>query len=177
LLGQALERGSVSFLAHYLCAQKFRLASGFRGSFNVRVKGEQFKEIRSELQNRFIDADFGGRPPFNRIFSSWSSRRTRLGREALAAAIQLEPENLSYLLSLAQAQLLREMFRRRAAPWTFCARPLREFTTPAPCPGTPAGKWTTRRTASRWPLNQPDRAFWGKHPISRRKCAAIVKLS
>src|SRR5438552_8386229 len=50
LLGQALQRGSVNFLAHYVyAAQKFRLASRST-DYYLKVKGEAAKEIRAELK-------------------------------------------------------------------------------------------------------------------------------
>jgi len=109
LLGQALERGSVSFLAHYVyAAQKFRLASGSADHY-VRVKGEAAKEIRSELQKSLsLMPDFGGAHHLIGIFELVQQEDAASAEKHLQRAIQLEPENLSYLLSLAQAQLLRE---------------------------------------------------------------------
>jgi tetratricopeptide (TPR) repeat protein len=109
LLAQALGRGSVSFLAHYVyAAQKFRLASGSADHF-VRVKGEVAKEIRSELQKSLsLMPDFGGAHHLIGIFELVQQEDAASAEKHLQRAIQLEPENLSYLLSFAQAQLLRE---------------------------------------------------------------------
>jgi len=109
LLGQALQRGSISFLAHYMyAAQKFRMASSSAEHF-VAVKGETATEIRAELQKSLsLMPDFGSAQHLLGVFELVQGENAAAAEKHLQRAIQLEPENLSYLLSLAQSQLLKE---------------------------------------------------------------------
>jgi len=109
LLSQAMKRGPVSFLAHHVyAAQKFRLASGSADLYRP-VRGETAREIRSELQKSLsLMPDFAGSHHLIGIFELVQQEDATSAEKHLQRAIQLEPENLSYLLSLAQAQLLKE---------------------------------------------------------------------
>jgi tetratricopeptide (TPR) repeat protein len=109
LLGQALQRGSISFLAHYIyAAQKFKLASQSADYF-VAVKGEAANEIRTELKKSLsLMPDFGGAHHLLGIFELVQGENAAEAEKHLQRAIQLEPENLSYLLSLAQSQMLKD---------------------------------------------------------------------
>jgi tetratricopeptide (TPR) repeat protein len=106
LLGQALKRGSTSFLAHYVyAAQKLRLASR-SGDYFVRVKGEAADDIRSELQKSLaVMPDFGGAHHLLGVFELVQGENVAAAEKHLQRAIQLEPENMAYLLSLAESQL------------------------------------------------------------------------
>jgi tetratricopeptide (TPR) repeat protein len=109
LLTKAFERGSGSFLAHYTCgAQTFRLASGSPAHYRP-VKNEAAKEIRRELQKALaLMPDFGAAHHLMGIFELVQQDDPISAEKHLQRAIQLEPENLSYLFSLAQAQLLKK---------------------------------------------------------------------
>jgi tetratricopeptide (TPR) repeat protein len=109
LLGKALERGSVSFLAHYVyAAQKFKQHSRSAGYYSS-VEGEAANEIRSELKKSLsLMPDFGGAHHLLGVFELVQGENAAAAEKHLQRAIQLEPENLSYLLSLAQAQLLKD---------------------------------------------------------------------
>ncbi len=109
LLGQALRRGSISFLAHYIyAAQKLKLAAKSSDYF-VPVKGETENEIRAELKKSVtLMPDFGGAHHLLGVFELVQGENAAAAEKHLQRAIQLEPENLSYLLSLAQSQLLKE---------------------------------------------------------------------
>jgi len=109
LLGQALQRGSLSFLAHYVyAAQKFKQASRSAEYF-VPVKGDAANEIRAELKKSLsLMPDFGGAHHLLGVFELVQGEDAAAAEKSLQRAIQLEPENLSYLLSLAQSQLLKE---------------------------------------------------------------------
>jgi len=109
LLGQALQRGSVNFLAHYVyAAQKFRLASRST-DYYLKVKGEAAKEIRAELEKSLsLMPDFAGAHHLLGVFELVQEEAPASAEKHLQRAIQLEPENLSYLFSLAQAQLLKD---------------------------------------------------------------------
>jgi len=108
-LGNALERGSVSFLAHYVyAAQKFKQGSRSTGYYS-RIEGEAANEIRSELKKSLsLMPDFGGAHHLLGLFELVQGEDAAAAEKHLKRAIQLEPENLSYLLSLAQAQMLKE---------------------------------------------------------------------
>ena len=108
-LGQALQRGSVSFLAHYLyAAQKFRLVSRVANHYQP-VKGEPAREIRGELEKSLaLMPDFAGAHHLLGIFELVQEEDPASAEKHLRRAVQLEPENLSYLFSLAQAQVLKE---------------------------------------------------------------------
>ena len=108
-LGQALQRGSVSFLAHYIyAAQKLRLAS-HSATHYVPVKGPPATEIRAELEKSLsLMPDFAGAHHLLGIFELLQEEDPAAAEKHLRRAIQLEPENLAYLFSLAQAQLLKD---------------------------------------------------------------------
>ncbi len=109
LLGQALQRGSVSFLAHYMyAAQKFRLVSR-SGDHYEPVQGEQAREIRAELEKSLaLMPNFAEAHHLLGIFEFVQEEDPASAEKHLRRAVQLEPENMSYLFSLAQAQMLKE---------------------------------------------------------------------
>ena len=108
-LGHALQLGSISFLAHYLyAAQKFRLLSRSTSHY-VPLKGEAAAEIRAELEKSLsLMPNFAGAHHLLGVFELLQAEDPASAEKHLRRAIQLEPENLSYLFSLAQAQLLKE---------------------------------------------------------------------
>jgi len=105
LLGEALQRGSTSFLAHYLYAdEKYELAGDADGRHS-RLPNEAVEAVRAELEKSLALM-----PDFSRAHYLLGFLEMVQGREAIAAehlrrAVQLEPENHAYLLSLAEAQL------------------------------------------------------------------------
>jgi tetratricopeptide (TPR) repeat protein len=101
----ALERGSSSFLAHYLYARaKFQSAAeaqGRRGS----LPGETAAEIHSELLKSIVlMPDFGPSHELFGILEMAHGENLPLAVQHLQLAVQLEPGNPYYLLALAEAQ-------------------------------------------------------------------------
>jgi len=104
-LKEALQRGSSSYLVHYLYAwEKFRLAADAqdgRGS----LSGETAAEIHDELLKSIVlMPNFG---PSHELFGILEAERggnMPLAVQHLQLAVQLEPENPYFLLALADAQ-------------------------------------------------------------------------
>jgi Flp pilus assembly protein TadD len=119
-LHEALQRGSTSFLAHYAYArEKYQLTAD--GSDRYSALGtEPANEIRTELQKSLgLMPDFGPAHRLLGFFEMAQGDNLAAAEQHLQRAIQLEPENLSYRLSLAQAQLRRneiEEARRTLGP-------------------------------------------------------------
>jgi tetratricopeptide (TPR) repeat protein len=105
-LKEALQRGSTSFLAHYVYAQeKYRLTADSQDRY-ARLKNEAAAEIRGELQKSIaLMPDFGPAQELLGFFEMVQGDNLAAAKQHLQRAIQLEPENPAYLLSLAQAQL------------------------------------------------------------------------
>ena len=101
----ALQRGSESFLAHYLYAwQKFQMAAdaqGGRGS----LPGATAVEIRRELLKSIVlMPSFGPSHELFGIVEMAQGKNFPLAAQHLQLAVQLEPENWYFRLALADAQ-------------------------------------------------------------------------
>ena len=107
-LRQAMEHGSASFLAHYVYArEKYALTSPSPDHFS-RVGKEQAAEIRAELQKSLtLMPDFGPAQDLLGFFEMVQGEDLAGAEQHLAKAVQLEPDNPGYQLSLAQVQLAR----------------------------------------------------------------------
>jgi tetratricopeptide (TPR) repeat protein len=107
-LNEALQRGSVSFLAHYAYArEKYQLTADGSDRYSA-IGPEPANEIRAELQKSLgLMPDFGPAHSLLGFFEMAQGDNLAAAEQHLMQAIQLEPENLSYRLSLAQAQLRR----------------------------------------------------------------------
>ncbi len=107
-LNEAMQRGPVSFLALYtLAREKYRLTSRSPESYS-RIDKAQAEEIRGALTKSLaLMPDFG--PAHNLLgFFELVQREDLVSAEKhLQRAIQLEPENEPYQLTLAQVQLAR----------------------------------------------------------------------
>jgi tetratricopeptide (TPR) repeat protein len=119
-LNEALHRGSVSFLAHYAYArEKYQLTANGSDRYSA-IGPEPASEIRAELQKSLgLMPDFGPAHRLLGFFEMAQGENLPAAEQHLQRAIQLEPENLSYHLSLAQAQLRRneiEAARRTLEP-------------------------------------------------------------
>jgi cytochrome c-type biogenesis protein CcmH/NrfG len=108
-LGKALQHGSVSFLAHYEYArEKFETSTATPG-WHSRLGGEKAAEIRAELHKSLaLMPDFGPAHHLLGIFEFIQRDDLAGAVQHLQRAIQLEPENQGYVISLAQAQLEKE---------------------------------------------------------------------
>jgi tetratricopeptide (TPR) repeat protein len=105
-LKEALQCGSTSFLAHYVYArEKYRLTADAQGRYGP-LKGEEAAEISSVLEKSItLMPDFGPAHELLGFFDMVQGENLVAAEQQLQLAVQLEPENPSYLLSLAQAQL------------------------------------------------------------------------
>ena len=105
-LKEALQLGSSSFLAHYVYArEKYRLTANGLGRY-APLNGAAAAEIRDELQKSLtMMPNFGPAHELLGFFEMVQGENLAAAEQQLQQAIQLEPENPSYLLTLAQAQL------------------------------------------------------------------------
>jgi tetratricopeptide (TPR) repeat protein len=105
-LGQSLQQGSGSFLAHYVYAQqKYALAAHAPDSY-TRLNKESAAEIRAQLQKSLtLMPEFAPAHDLLGFFEMVQGEDLSAAQRHLAAAIQLEPENPGYQLTLAQVQL------------------------------------------------------------------------
>jgi len=102
----ALQRGSTSFLAHYIYArEKLRLTADYKERY-APLEKPAAAEIRGQLEKSItLMPNFGPAHQLLGFFEVVQGENLKLAEQHLQIAIQLEPENQSYLLSLAQAQL------------------------------------------------------------------------
>src|SRR6185369_9644055 len=103
---EALQRGSTNFLAHYIYAkEKFRMTAN--GDRYRRIQGEDAGLIRSELKKSIaLMPDFAPAHQLLGFFEMVQGDDMDVAEQQLQQAILLEPENSSYLLSLAQLQIM-----------------------------------------------------------------------
>jgi tetratricopeptide (TPR) repeat protein len=119
LLRQAMQLGPLNFLAHYTYArEKYLLLAG--DSQVHPIEKEEAAEIRAELQKSLaLMPDFGPAHHLLGFFELVQGEDLPAAEKQITRAIQLEPENQSYLLSLAQVQLAKrspEAARRTLEP-------------------------------------------------------------
>jgi tetratricopeptide (TPR) repeat protein len=105
-LAAALQHGSTSFLVHYTHArEKYRLTADSQDRY-APLKNQQAVEMRNELQQSLtLMPNFGPAHELSGFFEMVQGENLAAAEQHLQLAIQLEPENPSYLLTLAQAQL------------------------------------------------------------------------
>jgi tetratricopeptide (TPR) repeat protein len=105
-LKDALQHSSTSFLAYYVYArERYRLTADAEDRY-APLKNEAAAEIRGELQKSLaLMPDFGPAHELLGFFEMVQGDDLALAEQHLQHAIQLEPENPSYLFSLAQVQL------------------------------------------------------------------------
>ena len=105
-LHKALELGSTSFLAHYAYArEELRRTSGGGDNYS-RIEAPQAAVIREELQKSLtLMPSFGPAQHLLGFFLLIQGDDLAEAEKHLQRAIQLEPENQSYLFSLAQVQI------------------------------------------------------------------------
>ena len=105
-LKEALQRGSTSFLAHYIYAEeKYRRTADSQDRY-TRLKNDEAAEIRGELQKSIaLMPSFGPAHELLGFLEMVQGDSLTMAEQHLQLAIQLEPENPAYLFSLAQAQL------------------------------------------------------------------------
>lgn len=105
-LKTALQLGSTSFLAYYLCALEELQATSDGKDRYARVTGDKASAIRGHLeQSLALMPDFGPAQELLGFFELVQGEQLAAASEHLLRAIQLEPENQSYLLTLAEFQI------------------------------------------------------------------------
>jgi tetratricopeptide (TPR) repeat protein len=106
-LRQAMQLGPLNFLAHYIYArEQFMLTAG--GPNVHALEKEPAAEIRTALNKSLtLMPDFGPAHHLLGFFELVQGEDLPTAEKQIARAIQLEPENQSYLLTLAQVQLAR----------------------------------------------------------------------
>lgn len=104
-LEHALQLGSTSFLTYYIYAQeKYHLTA--HGTMYGPLSGNQAGQIRDELDKSIaLMPDFAPAHELLGFFEMVQGEDIAAAEQQLNAAIELEPENPSYLYTLAQAQL------------------------------------------------------------------------
>jgi len=105
-LQEALQRGSRSFLAHYVYArEKYRLTAHQSDQYS-KLDKDAAAEIRGELQKALaLMPDFGPAHHLLGFFEMVQGEDLVAAEKHLQRAIQLEPENPSYMFALAQVEL------------------------------------------------------------------------
>ena len=104
-LQTAIQFGSTSFLAYNLCAEEEYRATAAAGDRYAPIKKTQAAEIRGHLERSIaLMPDFGPTQQLLGFFEMVQGEHLADAGQHLQRAIQLEPENQSYLLSLAQFQ-------------------------------------------------------------------------
>jgi tetratricopeptide (TPR) repeat protein len=119
LLRQAALLGPLNFLGHYTYAREQYLLTSHNGAFRP-LDPKPAAAIRSELQKSLsLMPDFGPAHHLYGFFEMIQGEDLPGAEKHLGWAIQLEPENQAYLLTLAQVQLAQKdpaAARRTLAP-------------------------------------------------------------
>jgi tetratricopeptide (TPR) repeat protein len=108
-LREALQHGSKSFLAYYTCArEQLRLLASSPDAY-TRLAPDVAAEIRGRLEKSLkLMPDFGPAHQLLGFLEMLQCENLASAEQHLRRAIQLEPENESYSLTLARAQLLHD---------------------------------------------------------------------
>lgn len=105
-LKAAIDRGSESFLVYYLYARERYRATGDSQGRHTRLEDPQAMEIRSDLERAIrLMPNFAPTHELLGFFEMVQGDNLEAAKQHLLYAIQLEPENHSYLISLAQLQM------------------------------------------------------------------------
>src|SRR6185437_9144778 len=107
-LKESFQRGSVSFLGHYIYAEE-RLHQFDDGGSYTRLPKDKAEDIRGNLERSIaLMPNFAQAHELLGFLELVQGENLALAEEQLQRAIQLEPENPYPLLSLAQAQMRRK---------------------------------------------------------------------
>ncbi len=108
-LEKALQLGSTSFLAHYTLAREKYALTADSAKRHSPLPKEEAAGIRAELHRSLaLMPDFGPAHHLLGFFEMVQGENLMAAEQHLQKAIQLEPENQSYLFALAQTQLRKE---------------------------------------------------------------------
>jgi hypothetical protein len=103
---EAVRRGSTNFLAHFIYGrERYRLTEDAQGRHSP-LKKVQAAEMRRVLQRPVaLMPDFGPGHQLLGFFETVQGENLAAAEQHLRRAVELEPENQSYLISLAQVQM------------------------------------------------------------------------
>jgi tetratricopeptide (TPR) repeat protein len=105
-LKAAIDRGSDSFLVFYIHAREMYRATGDAQERHTRIEGPAAAEIRDDLARSLrLMPDFAPAHELLGFFEMVQGDDLAAAGQQLSLAIQLEPENRSYLISLAQLEM------------------------------------------------------------------------
>ncbi len=106
---ESLQHGSTSYLANYFYAlKKFQSAQADSGDLHGLLP-EAFKEIHDAVLKSIVAMpDFGAAHELLGVLEMQPDGDPGLGERHLQLAVQLEPENLHFQLTLAQAQIFNK---------------------------------------------------------------------
>ncbi len=105
-LQQAIAHGSTSFLAHYLCAREKLMLSAPAPDTYTRLEATEATQVRSELETALkLMPSFGPAQHLLGFFQLIQGEDLADAAQHIAKAIELEPDNPTYPLTLAQVQM------------------------------------------------------------------------
>ncbi|HLH56085.1 MAG TPA: tetratricopeptide repeat protein [Verrucomicrobiae bacterium] len=105
-LKAALAHGSKSFLAYFLCARETLILSGPAPDTYTRLEGDAAVDVKENLEKSLsLMPEFGPAHHLLGFFELLQGTDLSDAARHLKKAIDLEPENPAYLLTLAQVQL------------------------------------------------------------------------
>lgn len=105
-LKEAIRLGSTSFLAHYAYAREKLILSAPAPDTYTRLEGADASDVRKELETALaIMPEFGSAQHLLGFFQLIQGEDLAIAEQHLKKAIELEPENPDYLLTLAQVEL------------------------------------------------------------------------
>jgi tetratricopeptide (TPR) repeat protein len=105
-LKEAIRLGSRSFLAHYACGRERLILSSPTPDSYTRLEGAEAAEVQRELDTALtLMPDFGPAHHLLGFFQLVQGENLASAEQHLKRAIQLEPDNAGYLLTLAQVQI------------------------------------------------------------------------
>jgi tetratricopeptide (TPR) repeat protein len=105
-LEEAMTHGSASFLAHYAYAQEKYHLTAHGGDEYTHLPDDQAELIRGQLDTSIaLQPDYAPARELLGFFDMVQGNDLTLAEQQLNFALQLEPENPSYIFTMAQAQL------------------------------------------------------------------------
>lgn len=107
-LRQAIQRGSRSYLAHYLCAREQLLLEAPAPDAFQRLPAPEGAQVREELETSLkLMPEFGPAQHLLGFFELLQNEDLSSAAQHLKEAMQLEPDNLAYILTLAELEMAR----------------------------------------------------------------------
>jgi len=108
-LWEALRRGSTNYLAHYLYTEERYRKTGDEQGRHTRLDPLLAGDFRVELQKSIsLMPDFGPAHELLGFVELMQGEDLAAAEENMRQAVQLEPDNRWYMISLAQAQAARQ---------------------------------------------------------------------